>query len=159
MIEPITVSINNKWRISKAKTTALMCVIGFFLSVIFTTGAGIYFLEILDHFITNFGLVTIGLLECIIFGWLFRVNKLRDHANETSDILLGKWWDYVIKYIIPSVLIVLLIVAIINNLISNPYSNYPLWLIVFMGILPLLIITIASILLMKIKNTKEKLPK
>jgi NSS family neurotransmitter:Na+ symporter len=159
MIEPISASINSKWKISKAKATAIMCILGFFLSVIFTTGAGIYFLKILDHFVTNFGLVVIGLLECIIFGWLFRVYRLRAHANDTSDILLGRWWDILIKFVIPAVLIILLVVAIINNVLSNPYPSYPGWLIVLMGIAPLLIITAISFILMKIKRTKEEMPK
>ena len=157
MIEPISASINSKWKISKAKATAIMCVLGFFFSLIFTTGGGIYLLEILDHFVTNFGLVTIGLLECIIFGWLYRINRLREHANETSDILLGRWWDVLIKYIIPLILIFLLVFTIIKNVTENPYPDYPGWLIVLMGIAPLLIITGVSFILMKIKGSKEEI--
>ena len=76
MIEPISASANEKWKISKAKATGIMCILGFIFSLIFITGAGVHFLEILDHFITNFGLVTVGLLECIIFGWMFKLYKL-----------------------------------------------------------------------------------
>jgi len=155
MIEPISASINNKWHISKARATALICVLGFLFSLIFTTGNGVYLLEILDHFVTNFGLVTIGLLECIIFGWLYRVYRLREHANKTSDIMLGRWWDILIKYIIPIILIFLLFVTIIKNITENPYPNYPSWLIVLMGIVPLFIITGLSFVLMKIKSGKE----
>jgi len=134
-----------------------MCTLGFFLSLIFATGGGLYLLEMIDHFIANFGLVTIGLLECIIFGWMFRLRRLRDHANETSEIMLGKWWDILIKFVIPAILIILLVVAIINNVINNPYPGYPGWLIVLMGIAPLLIITVLSFVLMKIKGKKEAL--
>ena len=155
MIEPISASANEKWKISKAKATGIMCTLGFFFSLIFATGGGVYLLEIIDHFITNFGLVSIGLLECIIFGWLFRIYRLREHANKTSDILLGRWWDILIKYIIPIILVILLIMAIINNVVSNPYPDYPAWLIVAMGIAPLLIITVISFVLMKIKGNKE----
>jgi NSS family neurotransmitter:Na+ symporter len=155
MIEPISASVNSKWKISKAKATGIMCILGFFFSLIFTTGGGRYLLEILDHFVTNFGLVSIGLLECLIFGWLFRIYRLREHANETSDILLGKWWDILIKYIIPIILGFLLVFTIIKNIIDNPYPDYPGWLVVMMGIAPLLIITGLSFVLMKIKANKE----
>ena len=155
MIEPISASANQKWKISKAKATALMCTLGFFVSLIFATGGGIHLLEILDHFVTNFGLVSIGLLECIMFGWLFRVYKLRRHANETSDIMLGRWWDILIKYIIPLILIILLIAAIIKNLLDNPYPSYPGWIVILAGVAPLLIITVLSFVLMKIKGNKE----
>ncbi len=155
MIEPISASVNSKWKISKAKATGLMCILGFIVSLIFTTGGGIYLLEILDHFVTNFGLVSIGLLECLIFGWLFRIYRLREHANETSDLLLGKWWDILIKYIIPIILGFLLVFTIIKNIVDNPYPNYPWWIILLMGIAPLLIITVLSFVLMKIKGIKE----
>ena len=155
MIEPMSASVNSKWKISKAKATAIMCALGFFISLIFATGGGLYLLEIIDHFIANFGLVTIGLLECLIFGWMFKIYRLREHANETSDILLGRWWDVLIKFIIPGILTILLVVSIVNNVINNPYPSYPGWLIVLMGIAPLLIITVLSFVLMKIKGTKE----
>ena len=156
MIEPISASANEKWKISKAKATGIMCILGFLCSLIFITGAGVHFLEILDHFVTNFGLVTIGLLECIIFGWMFKLYKLRDHANETSDIMLGRWWDVLIKFVIPAILIVLLIMAIINNVTNNPYPDYPGWIIFLFGIAPLLIITGASFILMKIKGKEAE---
>jgi NSS family neurotransmitter:Na+ symporter len=155
MIEPISASINSKWNISKAKATGIMCVLGFSFSLIFTTGGGIYLLEVLDHFVTNFGLVTIGLLECLIFGWLFRLYRLREHANETSDILIGKWWDVLIKYIIPIILCLLLFFTILQNTLNNPYPDYPVWSIILIGVAPLLIISLASFILMKIKSKKE----
>ena len=155
MIEPISASINSKWNISKAKATGIMCVLGFSFSLIFTTGGGIYLLEVLDHFVTNFGLVTIGLLECLIFGWLFRLYRLREHANETSDILIGKWWDILIKYIIPIILCLLLFFTILQNTLNNPYPDYPAWAIILIGIAPLLIISVVSFILMQIKTKKE----
>jgi NSS family neurotransmitter:Na+ symporter len=157
MIEPISASINSKWKISKVKATGLMCILGFCFSLIFTTGGGIYLLEILDHFVTNFGLVTIGLIECLIFGWLFSIYRLREHANETSDILIGKWWDILIKYIIPAILCLLLFFTILQNLINNPYSDYPAWLVILIGFVPLMIITAVSFILMKIKVKKEEI--
>lgn len=155
MIEPISASTNEKWKISKAKATAIMCTLGFIFSLIFATGGGVHLLEILDHFVTNFGLVSIGLLECIIFGWLYRVHRLREHANETSDIMLGRWWDILIKYIVPLILIILLIATIIKNLVDNPYPDFPVWIIVLAGIVPLLAIASLSFILMKIKGKKE----
>ncbi len=156
MIEPISASANRKWKISKAKTTGIMCFLGFFLSLIFATGGGVYLVDIVDAFIADFGLVTIGLLECLIFGWLYKIYRLRTHANETSEIMLGRWWDVLIKYVIPIILGILLIFSIIYNLIDNPYPDYPSWLIVLAGISPLIIITILSFILMRIRGKKEE---
>jgi len=155
MIEPISDGINSKWKISKAKATAILCILGFFISLLFATGGGSHLLEIVDHFISNFGLVAVGLLECLILGWLYSIYKLRAHANETSEIRIGIWWDYLIKYIIPLVLGILLFVSIINNVITNPYPDFPHWLVVTAGFLPLLAITIVAVLLHKTKAKME----
>lgn len=155
MIEPIADGVNSKWKISKGKATALLCVFGFFISLIFSTGGGSYLLEIVDHFISNFGLVAIGLLECLILGWLYSISKIRTHANDTSEIKLGLWWDYLIRYIVPGILIVLLVVSVFNNVINNPFPNVPHWLVVTTGFLPLIGITIVAVLLHKTKKKME----
>ena len=155
MIEPISSGVHDKWKISKAKATAVLCTLGFFISIIFTTGGGSYWLEMLDHFITHFGLVMIGLVECLILGWMYKIYKLREHANETSELLLGRWWDILIKYVIPTVLSILLAVAIIQNILT-PYEGYPGWVIIAGGVAPLLIIFVLSFILMKIKGKEDE---
>ena len=154
MIEPITSSINKKWNLSKTKVTAIVCLLGFFASLLFATGSGIYWLELLDHFIANFGLVLIGLVECIVIGWLYRASKIRQHANKTSEIMIGRWWDFLIKYIIPSVLIVLLIISVFDNIV-NPYGDFATWVIILGGVLPCLMIFLLAFILTKYKNQKK----
>ena len=151
MIEPISSGIHTKWKLSKAKATGIICVIGFFVSLVFTTGGGFYWLELVDHFIANFGLVLIGLVECLILGWVFALPRLREHANQTSEVQLGKWWDYLIRFVIPLMLVILLAVAIINN-ITNPYQGYPWWVITLGGILPCVAIFLLSFVFMKLKK-------
>jgi neurotransmitter:Na+ symporter, NSS family len=148
MIEPISAGIHEKWNISKTKTTALTCMVGFILSLSFTPGSGLYWLELMDHFIANFGLVVVGLLECILLGWMYPIKKFRSYANERSDFRIGSWWEFLIKYCVPLVLIILLVFSIIDNVI-NPYLNYPLWIIILGGLLPLLSAPILGYILMK----------
>ena len=154
MVEPMVSGIHGKFRITKAKATGFMCIIGFFISLLFATGSGLHWLDIVDHFIGNFGLVMIGLVECLILGWMYKISKLRKHANETSEIKIGIWWDYLIKYVIPFVLFLLLSIAIIDN-ITNPYLGYPWWVIAIGGFLPPITIFLLSFVFMKIKNRKE----
>jgi len=155
MIEPISASANEKWKISKAKAVGIMCTLGFFLSVIFATGGGIHWLTILDHYITEFGMVTIGLVECIVLGWIYRAHKLRMHANETSEIIIGRWWDYLIKFIIPIVLIILLGFSVYNNITTNVYPGYPAWTLMAAGVIPVILLFFMSFVMMKIKRTRE----
>ncbi|MCJ2534113.1 MAG: sodium-dependent transporter, partial [Candidatus Thermoplasmatota archaeon] len=154
MVEPMVSGLHGKFRITKAKATGFMCIIGFFISLLFATGSGLHWLDIVDHFIANFGLVMIGLVECLILGWMYKISKLRKHANETSEIKIGIWWDYLIKFVIPFVLFLLLAIAIIDN-ITNPYLGYPWWVIVLGGVTPCLAIFLLSFVFMKIKKHEE----
>jgi len=155
MIEPISRSVNMKWGLSKTKATAIVCVFGFFVSLIFATGGGIYLLELLDHFVANFALVIIGLMECIVLGYVYRLYRLRQHANKVSDFRIGRWWDVLIKFVTPAVLIFLLTVAIYEN-IHTPYMGFPVWVILAGGVLPIVIILILSFVFMKIKGKKTE---
>jgi NSS family neurotransmitter:Na+ symporter len=155
MIEPMTTSIHQKWHISKIKSTALLCCFGFVLSLFFTAGNGLYLIEIIDHFIAEFGLVTIGLLECIFLGWFVPIALFRNHANKTSDIKIGKWWDILIKIVVPTILILLLILSAVDNIL-HPYLDHPWWVIFIIGVLPLISITLLSVLFMKFKQLKEE---
>ena len=105
----------------------------------------------MDHFIANFGLVLVGLVECIILGWMYKLYKFRNHANKTSEVHLGKWWEYLIKFVIPFVLFVMLSYAILNNIL-NPYLGYPWWIIFIGGIIPCLSIFLLSFVFMKLKK-------
>jgi NSS family neurotransmitter:Na+ symporter len=153
MVEPLITGVHSKWHLSKAKATALICLLGFIASLAFIPGSGLYWLEIVDNFIANFGLVLMGLIECLILGWAFHLPLLRDHANATSDIRIGRWWDILIKYIIPILLISLLALSLYDN-ITNPYMGYPEWVLIIGGIVPVAGIIVLSYLLMKIKPTK-----
>ena len=154
MIEPISASLNDKWKITKAKSVGIMCLMGFILSLFFTMGNGLHLLDIFDHFIANFGLVIIGLLECIIFGWLYSTIKIREHANETSDFKIGRWWDILIKFVIPVVLTIILILSVVENA-TKPYLGYPWWLIAILGLLPLVALFIFAYILSKIKAKED----
>jgi len=153
MIEPMITGIHKKWGITKGKATILICLAGFLASLLFTTGSGLYWLDIVDHFVSSFGLVLVGLVECLVLGWAFRVAVFRENANKTSDILIGRWWDVLIKYVVPCILTVLLIAAVYENII-RPYVQ-PWWVIILGGVLPCVAIFLASFVFMKLKGKKE----
>jgi NSS family neurotransmitter:Na+ symporter len=148
MIEPFTASLSEKWHLSKTKATGLICLIGFTLSLLFATGSGLHWLDIVDHFIANFGLVSIGLLECVLLAWFYRIATFREHVNKTSEILIGRWWDHLIKYVVPTILIILLSVALYQN-VTDPYLNYPAWILLFGGAIPLGGLAVLAFILVK----------
>lgn len=114
--------------ISKKMIVFFVCFVCMLGGLVFTTSAGIYYLDIVDHFITNYGLVLMGCLQSIAVGWFYGPEKLRAYINEVSEIQIGRGWDFIIKYLIPVCLIWILLRAFIQDL-SSPYENYPQWAI------------------------------
>tara|TARA_Y100000034_G_C6549541_1_gene237350 strand:+ start:39 stop:416 length:378 start_codon:yes stop_codon:yes gene_type:complete len=111
------------------------------LGILFTTKAGLYFLDIIDHFITSFGLVLVGIFECLAIGWVYGADRLREYINSVSHWKLGKWWNHAIKWFIPLVLGTLVVMQFITEMAGN-YEGYPDWAIMIgwaSVVIPLLI--------------------
>lgn len=147
LVEAFTCSLRDKFGWNRKKVVSYLCLIGFFGSLIFTTGAGLLILDITDHFVTNYGLIIGGIFECIIVGWILKSDRLRAHINasvETKSFRLGKWWDVSIRYITPAFLIIMLIISLSDEL-EKPYGDYPVDSVVLYGIDWLIIVGIISV--------------
>ncbi len=122
LIEAFTCSCTDKFDWPRKKVVTGICVLGFMGSLIFTTQGGLYVLDIVDHFITNYGLVVGGLVECLLVGWVLKTVVLRKHfAKSGSKIPII--WDICVKYITPSLLIILVYFAVKVDSAEN-YGGY-----------------------------------
>ncbi len=144
IIEAFVAAMVDKFGMTRQKLVTFICVLGFLGAIVFTTQAGILWLDIVDHFITHYGLVTVGILECVLIGWLFQLPRLRSHINEVSSFQLGIWWDALIKVFIPLVLLVILAGDLYGEL-STPYGDYSWTSLIIIGRDWLLITLIAAI--------------
>ncbi len=132
IIEAFTSAIVDKFGINRKKLINIITVLGFLGSVVFTTQAGLLWLDIVDHFLTHYGLVVVGIFECILVGWFFRIEVIRKHLNRISSIKLGGWWDFLIKYFVPIVLVIIL-VGDLKNEIQKPYGGYTWTSLILIG--------------------------
>ncbi len=132
IIEAFTSAVIDKFGLNRKSVVTPVCVIGFAGSIVFSSQAGIHWLDILDHFLTHYGLVVIGLFECILVGWLFRLEVLKKHINRISSIKLGTWWDMLIKYFVPLVLGIILISDICVEF-KTPYGGYSWTSLIIIG--------------------------
>ncbi|MBM7624439.1 sodium-dependent transporter [Sporohalobacter salinus] len=123
MVEAVSAPLMDKFNISRKKATTIVCGLGFIASILFTTGAGLYFLDIIDHYNMQFGVAVIGILEAVVLGWYYRAEVLREFFNPISNFQVGRWWDVMIKYITPFFLSYMLIRTFITEL-NQPYSGY-----------------------------------
>jgi NSS family neurotransmitter:Na+ symporter len=122
----------------------VVCVVGFLGSVTFTTQAGLFWLDIADHFLTHYGLVVVGILECVIVAWLFRLDILKKHINRISTIQLGPIWTGLIKFFVPLVLGLILIGDLFQEF-RKPYGDYTWGSVIVIGVDWVLLTLIAAV--------------
>jgi len=133
IIEAFTSAMVDKFHLPRKGVVTGVCVLGFFGSVVFTTHAGLLWLDIVDHFLTHYGLVVVGIAECILVGWFFNLDRVREHVNKMSTPHLGIWWNMLIKFFIPLVLGVILAGDLFNE-ISKPYGGYSWGSVILIGV-------------------------
>ena len=106
--EVLSISIQNKFALSRRKATLILCIIGGLASMVYATSAGGYILGIADIFVNNIVVILSVFVECILFAWIFKAERLIDFMNGRSKhFKLGKWWLAHVKYIIPILLLVI----------------------------------------------------
>ena len=104
--ESVLASLVDKTGWNRGWTLVGMSLVGLGAGVVYCTQGGLAWLGSIDEFINSTwgGIALLGLLECVVVGWGYRVKRLREHANERSDWRLGAWWDILIRYFAPIVL-------------------------------------------------------
>ena len=122
LIEAFACAITDKFDWPRQWVVTIICAAGFLGSIIFTTHGGLYVLDIADHFITNYGLVLGGLLECIIVGWVLKATVLRKHINRHGK-KIPLLWNFLIRYTTPAVLCYLLYLSLEGDL-DKTYGGY-----------------------------------
>ncbi len=143
IIEAFTAAILDKFNVSRKKVITSICVIGFLGSLVFTTNAGLLWLDIVDHFLNQYGLITVGILEALVIGWLYRTDRLKIHIvnnlglsgthHKIFKYVILQLWMYCIKFITPVALGIAIIHSLIKEL-SEPYEGYPISGIIILGV-------------------------
>ena len=155
LIEAFTCAITDKFDWPRGKVVTVVCCLGFLGSLIFTTRGGLYLLDIADHFITNYGLVIGGLLECLIIGWIVKATVLREHVSRLGT-KIPAIWDIMVKFVTPLILIYLLCLSIKGDLTEN-YSGYSTDQLIIYGVGWMLVCLIVALGLTFAPWKEEKL--
>ena len=118
MTEAVLSSVIDKTGWPRKRLLLVLSLIGFSVGLLFTTRGGLQWLDFTDGHVSGgtFGIMLVGLAECLVLGWVFDIKKLRRHANRNSDWQLGVWWEWVIRLVIPIILITLVVWSFIDKL-------------------------------------------
>ncbi|MGN0017745.1 MAG: sodium-dependent transporter [Candidatus Gastranaerophilaceae bacterium] len=123
IVVAVTTAFKDKFGTSKRKTATFFCTTGFLIATIYTTHAGLYWVDVVDHFMNDFNLILIGLIETVALAWIFGARKILEIINENCSLKYGNLWIFSIKYLCPFVFAAIIISYLYENII-HPYGGY-----------------------------------
>lgn len=102
--------------------------------LLFSTPSAITFVDIVDHFANNIGIVVGALFSIISVAWFKRslLAPITQHINAISSIKLGIGWQFMLAVITPLSLIIALVLTL-KALFTEGYGDYPVMLQVVIG--------------------------
>lgn len=122
--EAVVSALMDKLDMSRKLAATILCLAGLLLSSVFTLGGGLYLLDIVDHFINNYGVLIGGLVEIVFVAWFCDLPSLRKHINTLSDFSVGGVWTACLRVIVPLMLGAICISNFVGDL-SLTYGGYP----------------------------------
>lgn len=102
-----------------------MCITCFFIGLIFTTGAGEYWLKMFDSFAGTIGLVVVALTEMIAVVYVYGYEKFTKDIYDMTGHKLGWFWLITWRFLAPAIMFIILVSSIIFMFIDHP--KYQAW--------------------------------
>ena len=128
LVEGMASPLIDKLGWSRAKALAAVMVPGVLGSLLFATPTvidvgrtvggtlGFSLLDLTDHWANGYSLLTVGLLECLLVGWVLGADKLRLVVNAHTKFQLGTWFNWLVKLVIPAILAFVLAGSLVQDL-------------------------------------------
>lgn len=135
ILEAVIAAIREKFDL--ARTTAVNYIVGVaaVISLLYVTKGGLFYLDTIDHFVNNYGLVVAGLAEVLLVAWIARtLTDQRDHINAISYVRMGGWWTVSLKFITPVLLTFMIVYNTFWVELAENYSGYPTSGILILGV-------------------------
>ncbi|NGN92454.1 sodium-dependent transporter [Nocardioides sp. KC13] len=134
VIEVVISGVRDKFEMTrKGATIAVTVPMAVISLVFFSTTSGLYVLDILDHFINQFGILLVAVISMLVLSWGLRVlPTFSDHLSDGSSIVVGAWWRVLISIVAPIGLVLVLGLAFWED-VKTPYGGYPAWMLGVFG--------------------------
>jgi len=137
IVEAFAAAVIDKFAWRRSRVVSATCFLGFLGSSLFNTGAGLYWLDIVDYFLNLYGLIIVGLLECLLIVWYYRIDRLHAYLSDASKGGYSRgWeltWEWCVKFVAPTVLVAILLWSVLDDL-NTPYGGYPTEALLVLGV-------------------------
>lgn len=147
-------AFQDKFGWSKNKSVSIVGGVSAIISIaMFSTTNAITFVDVIDHFANNIGVVTGAILSIAWVTWLNRhlLPKLITHINNISSFKVGNIWTFMLTVVTPLSLIVALVLSL-YSLVTEGYGGYPIGVQLVFGWGIVLLFVVAAFVLPKIKG-------
>lgn len=155
LLETVSAALADKFDFSRPVATTITAVLSFLAGLPLATSAGLYWLDIIDHFLMAYVITLVAILECVAVGWIFGARRFTEEVNRTAEIKVGLIFTILIKFFTPLVLGAILIISFIKE-IRVPYGDYPLSAVLVIGVGVIVVITATATLLTVSKTANDK---
>jgi neurotransmitter:Na+ symporter, NSS family len=134
VIEVVISAVRDKLDTGRLTATLAVGVPAAVLSlVLFSTTSGIYVLDVVDHFVNQYGILVVALISMLVVVWAIRaLTGLGEHLNVHGRPRVGTGWRVLTSVVAPVALAVVLVFALSEDL-DAPYGDYPTWLLLVFG--------------------------
>jgi NSS family neurotransmitter:Na+ symporter len=135
LVEGLACALIDKFHISRGRAITVFCVLGALGSCLFTLPQivnpglendgtlGLTLLDLTDHWAFSYGLLIVGLLECLLLGWAFKLGKIRDDVNAHSRLPLLPMYDWFIRIVIPALIVFVLGWGVVQEFKNGLYGT------------------------------------
>ncbi|WP_432477842.1 sodium-dependent transporter [Nocardioides sp. GXQ0305] len=134
VIEVVISAVRDKFEMSRVAAALVVTVPCTVISLaFFSTTSGIYVLDIVDHFINQFGILLVAVVSMLVLAWGVRaLPTLAGHLNHNGSVHVGTWWRVLVSVVTPVALGYVLIDGFLADL-RTPYEGYPTWMLLTFG--------------------------
>ena len=148
VLEVVVSAVRDKFELHRVTAALVVGLPTAVLSlVLFGTASGVYVLDILDHFINQYGILVVAVVSMVVIAWIVRaLPALAAHHNLTGSLRLGRVWTALVAVIAPVALTYVLVDAFLTEL-DEPYEGYPQWMLNVFGWAAAVLVIVAGVLL------------
>jgi NSS family neurotransmitter:Na+ symporter len=135
ILECVVAAIREKFDLPRTHAVNYIVGLAALVSLLYVTQGGLFYLDTIDHFVNQYGLVLAGLAEVLLVGWIAKtLEAQREHINDISYVKLGAWWTVSLRFITPVLLTVMVVYNTFWVELRENYSGYPSSGLLFLGV-------------------------